>query len=52
MMATAFCTIFALVWIYTAAMPMAFLSRDYPSLDRQADDLDELSTGFGIVFRR
>ncbi len=31
MMATAFCGVFALVWIYTATMPMAFLSRDYPA---------------------
>jgi hypothetical protein len=31
MTAMAFCAVFALVWIYTAAMPMAFLTRDYPA---------------------
>jgi hypothetical protein len=31
MTAMAFCAAFALVWLYTATMPMAFLTRDYPA---------------------
>jgi hypothetical protein len=30
-LAGAFLTIFGLIWLYTATLPMAFLTRDYPS---------------------
>jgi hypothetical protein len=50
MMATAFCTIFALVWIYTAAMPMAFLSRDYPAWIAKRTILTSCQLGSALFF--
>lgn len=41
---------FALVWIYVAAMPMAFLSRDYPLWIAKRTMLDECRLGSVAVF--
>jgi hypothetical protein len=50
MTATAFCAVFALVWIYTAAMPMAFLSRDYPAWIAKRTMLDSCQLGAASFF--
>jgi hypothetical protein len=44
-LAAAFLTIFALIWLYTATLPMAFLTRDYPSWLAKRSMLASCETG-------
>ena len=46
----AFTLSFGLVWLYVAAMPMAFLSRDYPLWIAKRTMLDECRLGDVAVF--
>ncbi len=46
----AFLGAFALVWVYVATMPMAFLSRDYPLAIAKRTLIDQCRSGSVVVF--
>ena len=48
--AGSFAAAFALVWLYVATMPMAFLSRDYPLWIAKREMLDRCRLGTAAVF--
>jgi hypothetical protein len=48
--ATAFLLCFGLVWIYTATMPMAFLTRDYPAWIAKRTMLNRCELGSASFF--
>jgi hypothetical protein len=50
LLATAFVLIFAIVWAYTATLPMAFLSRDYPAWLAKRAMLDSCGAGAVAIF--
>ncbi len=50
LLASAFLVVFGLFWIYTATLPMAFLSRDYPAWVAKHGMLDHCDLGRVAVF--
>jgi hypothetical protein len=48
--AASFAAVTALVWLYVATMPMAFLSRDYPLWIAKREMLDQCRPGAVAVF--
>jgi len=49
-LALAFVGIFGLVWLYTASLPMAFLSRDYPAWLAKRSMIESCDLGQVAVF--